>query len=659
MKVRILLFAIIAMLLFTGCNKEEPQKEEPVVTDGFYKQGTLHQAGVSVADVEKYNLKDISFSSHMEEGNAETVVRLSFVSGSRLSGDGEEHENSGVPAHNIYALDNPARLVVELDGVSYWDYRRNMELFGGVQGVFSHIPAQNPRISLYFQLESPVRFLASIDGDDIVVRLRKEQAEDAEKYFVTVNAYDAYRSGVIPAESDLTPTLSGNLENVLMISPPFSTEEEAVQYESAAKTANPLVDPDLFRVVALQSGKLPAYDRSLDYLTIERQSVIRLESGATVSVPVLAPDGLYLADLPDGSGYLYSRLETTDDGASYQRLYISLYTGVTRPATSFEFIDIDRACFSPDGRKLVVLERTSDSTHLYVFDSNTYELLNDLSEMGFGGNTGAFLFNSLGNSIYAVTGVSDVQLHQFDYSIPNEQERHSIVDQNSVDEGSLGYSDGELYFAHSTMEQGSMIYRIKPEGGVRKPFMPGGTFSISNDEKYMAVSSSGETSTTGTSSNTFELYDFATGTRTSISDSVYPYDFIWSKDCSKLFYIESRLSGGQTEGDTSDDAAQDEAQDESGDTPDEPENAPADDVPLDAYPYTLWIYDIASGVSERLFDMMGPDIHPSDDNGMLYLCITQAQEEEESLRATYILNLQDIFQKSTPIEGDGMETVEE
>ncbi|MDL2235957.1 hypothetical protein LJC07_07440, partial [Christensenellaceae bacterium OttesenSCG-928-L17] len=520
-----------------------------------------------------------------------------------------------------------------------------------ISDVFQYSLFGSSRVYLCFQLTAPVRFAVEAAGDTLTVRLLEQPTGDAQRYYVTANAFGEYRAGTISAEFNASPTRAADMSNTLLISPAFETEEKAAQYLSDARSQYPSIAEEQWQIVQLKDGELPSYNSQLDYLAAYEASVVRLDNGRELVLPVFIPDGLYLCDMPNNAGALYSRELPAEEGASvYQQLYAIRRDGQAGASTTFEFSSIERAQYSPDGRKLAVLERSTEGTHLYVFDADTFELLNDLSEMGFGQNTSTFIWNSLGNTIYAITGVSDVQLHQFDYSIPDETKRHSKVDGGSVDEGALGYSNSELYFAYATLEGGSTIYRIKPEGGVRKPFLSGGSFAVSSDERYMAVVNSNESG--GTDSNEFFVYEFDTGAKTVITRDVYPYDFIWSRDCSKLYYIESRLSGGQTEVDTTDvvDPAETTA-----------EETPVVEEEEDPYAFTLWVYDIASGTNQRLFDLSAADIYVGPDAETLYLTRMQTGAAGTEIRATYLLNISAALEEAEAPQqedGDGALTME-
>ena len=634
-KTRTALLLSLALLL-CGCGAK---KANTPVSDGFAGAGEFQMGvGGEISDLNAKALRATTTPGNAETGeHAETVLTFSFVSGSIVSGS-EAETAGGTPGYSVYTYDNPARLVIEMDNLAYWDYRRDMDISSPlIRELFQYTLFGGNRVYLCFQLTAPVRFLVETEGDTLRVRLREQAvAPETLRYYVTANAYADYRAGSISAEFNAAPTLAADLHNILLISPAFETEEDANAYLASSRAQYPHIAQEQWQVVSLHDGELPAYNSQLDYIKAYQTSVVRLDGGAEVALPVLIPDGLYLCDIPNGGGMLYSHELPADEGAAaYQQLYAMRLDGQVSAVTAFEFSSIERAQYSPDGRRLAVLERSSSATHLYVFDAYTFELLNNLSEMGFGSNTSTFIWNSLGNTIYAITGTSAVQLHQFDYSIPDETKRHSKVDSSDVDEGSLGYSNSELYFAFATLEGGSTIYHIKPEGGVRKPFLSGGMFAISNDARYMAVAREAEGSTD--SKNEFFVYEFETGAKQVVTNEFYPYDFLWAKDGTKLYYIENRVSGGQTEGDTTDGV--DDLPDADTPAADETPDASADTS--DPYPYTLWVYDTASGVRERLFDLNAADMYVGPNNNTIYVIRMESGAAGTLLRSTYLLNIDD------------------
>lgn len=647
---------ILAILLLSSCSKGK--QSDNIIDEGFNGANSLVSGGgATESDI---NARSLEVTLQRDNDIIDTLLSFTFTSGSRMSGTTEENSGCGIPAYTVYLLDNPSRLFIRFSELAYWDYRRAIELTGDlVKGTFQYTVFEDSTVNVCFQLSSKAQFKVEENEDVLTIRVRQSAAVVTEqtKYYVTANIYNAYISGSLAADFNASPTYANDMQNILMISPGFDTQELASEYLINARQQHPSLAEDVWQIQELTGNTLPVYDSVLDYITVYRTPVVRLSDGTVTTLPVLAYDGMYLCDLPNGEGFLYSKQLKDEEGfATYEQLVAIKNDGTAAPVTSFDFAAIESAAFSPDNRKLTVLENADGATHLYVFDADTYELLNDLSEMGFGGSTSAYIWNSLGNTIYAITGSSNMQLHQFDYSIPDELQRHGLVDNSSIDEGSLGFYDGELYFVYSGPES-STIYHIKPEGGVKKPFTGGSRFLISPDERYMVIVDNSLTSTKG---NNMTLYELATGKETVLPNDFYPNDFIWSSDSTKLYYIQSHISGGQTEGDTSGDGTESEAYDQElednpGASVDEAADTQESDTAntvADEYPFTLWVYDIAAGTNTALLDIASANIFASTIDGTFYMNRYEENLGGSQICATYLLDLKAIFEAKTASEAD-------
>ena len=258
---------------------------------------------------------------------------------------------------------------------------------------------------------------------------------------------------------------------------------------------------------------------------------------------------------------------------------------------------------------------------------DTNELLTDLSEMGFGDTISAFTWDDTGSTIFAVGGSSAIQVHQYDFNVPDESKRHTLADKKSADEGSIAYANGEVYFVETSMEDGPMVYKVKPDGGVRKAFRAGSSFKLSSNSRYMAINASmgdfySQTQEgTGESSNRFEIYDMITGESVLVTDEFSVYNYCWSYDSAQLCYFENKLAGDASEVT----AAEGEC------TADTPEQ--------DLFPYTLWVYDVAAGTSREVCDLPYTSICASENPGEVYLDYYDPETAGGMVRATYIIPL--------------------
>ncbi|MBQ7091904.1 MAG: WD40 repeat domain-containing protein, partial [Clostridia bacterium] len=299
-----------------------------------------------------------------------------------------------------------------------------------------------------------------------------------------------------------------------------------------------------------------------------------------------------------------------------EMLWVMNADGSSEQFLDYEFQTVESAAFSPDGRRLAVLERAAEATNLYIFDVETEELSANLTDMGFGDMVSAYTWDDLGTTLYAVSGTDMMLVHQYDFDVPTENKRHGVVEKNGADEGCIAYCDGNVYFVQGDMEKGDVIYRVKCDGGVRKSFTEGSTFELSPNNKYMAINAESGISASSTASAKFRLYDMETGENITVTDEFGPQSFIWSKGGTKLYYFENRLSGEGGESSESD-----------------------TDTQKDSYPYTLWMYDVATEKNTRIGDFPTTSIYPGKSENSIYLTYSDADTLGERVKATYRIDI--------------------
>ena len=632
----ICLVLCFALTAFAGCAREADEETPPPQSlAGFETVGEIAGGGTLL----NANINAVGAS----KADGDVRLTIAFIGGSRMSGGTDEREVANVPRYTVRMLPQPARLAVSFDAITYWDYLRELDLGASefLLGSFGVVFDGSDAFTLYFQLAGDAAFQVVENRTNIEILLRPIFAEEAEPeaaetpdagaaaidiaaeeyaaadeaFYVVANAFAAYCAGTLSSDCGMTPVLASNRSTVLLISEGFSAKSEAESLRERILAREPGAVAADWSVVKLKNGALPAYDEAMEYMAAYDQLPARIGGEETALTPLI-PDGLFLAVTPERDGFLYSRRVSRGSlGETYEceLLCVQSMGGVSKPLLSYEFQTIESVKYSPDGRKLAVLERAAESAHLYVFDVDTKELLTDLTDMGFGDTVSAYVWDSMGGRVFSIGGSGEIAVHQYDFNVPAENKRHTVVDRKGVDEGSLAFYDGELYFCETTLEEGGMIYRIKPEGGTRRSFLAGSAFALSNDGRYMALSDSGGDSAGGAETH-FSIRDMQTGMLTTVTDAFPVHTFLWSLDGATLYYIENRLSGSEGE---------------------ETENTGALN---DAYPYRLWAYDVASGESSTIADLPYASIAVSHRAGEVYLCYTDPATMGGVVRATYVVN---------------------
>ncbi len=601
------LFAALLMCAaFSACRAPGP---EPVAATAVPTATPWPDTYSGGEALENINAKEIVCSA-APDGGAYTIS-IKFVHGSRIAGV-DEASSSSVPAYRAYKLGSPSRVVVEFDSLNYWDYERMLQIDQNdlmVYGAFKVTGASGGKFALYFQLKSDFVFNVSEESGAINLEIHPIAAQaETEGYHIIANALSAYREGFL-ADGGLTPALCEDLTSVALISERFASEEEAISQLNAlmGSPAGGALE-GRSDIVRLSGEALPAYNTSLDFTEVTALAPVRV-SGAQTQLPVLMPDGLYLCSTVDGRRHLLSRPLSEEPGeeslVDIQELWIVDESARAKRLTDFEFAAIEQAAFSPDGRRLAILERTEDASFLYIYDMDTNELSFNLGEEGFGSMTSNFVWDSMGTAIYAVSGTEQLQLLKYDFTIPDETKRVSRVDETPMGDGDLGFFDGDLYFSDVSAEGDSIIYKIKPEGGIRTEYARGSGFRISPDNKYMVIldaTAAGGEETETTETATLTLKTIATGEEQIIVQNKFVVDFSWGHGGSLYYSIGENI--GESE---------------------------------DEYPYTL--IRLTPGVVDiELADMLAPDFFPAPNADTLFLPV-QTSVNGKSIRATYIFDL--------------------
>ena len=658
-----LIFILIAAMLLSACgNKSANAGATNSIIDGKAFTNTEVSGGQTVSEAN---------ARAMVSATSENVTTLTikFVSGSRYSSDTVDEASCSVPTYRAYFLESPARLVLEFSGLAYSDYTRDLPGLNSdfFVGMFYNTYSGGRHV-ITFQLGKSMLYNIEAVQDQLVIKLMAaaEQPEAAEMYYVTANAMSLYVDGTLPSTIAMTPVLCNDMTNTVLISAPFKSSGEAETFSKQLSQDYDVISSDKIVVISLTGNALPSYDSSLDYKYVLNKQIVKL-NGQGMSLPVVMPDGLYLCTSPDGSETLFSKqLQASDDSDfETQELWLVDESGKQRRVAAYEFATIDKAAFSPDGKKLAILERSSATAYLYIYNFDSGELLN-LGEEGFGNYTSTFVWDNIGSTIYAISGTDQMELHKYDFSVSDETKRHAAVEDIPILGTELAYAGGYLYFSDITDKEEYIICRINPEGGIRSTVTTGMSFRVSNDGRYLAIlDKSFEADADGYSS--LRTHNIETGDETMLVPKSAIYEFEWEIEDNCLFYIESDefdVTGSNGEGtsdpgDTGDGAIADSTDagaDASATTTAtatpasdkiDPEDAVIGATSSDAasggseeesYAFQLMMYDFSTNTSSHLLDMISSEIFPAPHAMQLYLQFLDSTGSEP-FRATYLLDI--------------------
>ena len=137
-----MLAPLLCLVLLCACQKEVETNRY----QGYTLADTPLEGGEAVAEANAYALA-------VTPSGETTKLTFTFKTGSRMSGTVNESEAQGVPQYRAWIEAAPARLMLQFDGLSYWDFeRRDWEKSGLVLGYFRYALA-NP---LPLQTDAPL-----------------------------------------------------------------------------------------------------------------------------------------------------------------------------------------------------------------------------------------------------------------------------------------------------------------------------------------------------------------------------------------------------------------------------------------------------------------------------------------------------------------------
>ena len=595
----IFLITALFVLLLSGCTDKSGASDTSVSPEQTASGGVFEPA-------ENINLKNISVTM---DGDA-TVVTLSLLSGSRENGY-QESKLTHLPEYEIEKLKQPHRVKITLHNISFWDYipSDDWALNDFVPGIFKEVPADNDSLIIYIQLSENADVGITESEGDMILSLLPAGREEKAHYYCAADAFFAHQDGTWPDSIDMQPVLCADLENRLLISEPFETQEDAEAFMDTANAALADALPDTaVYVTKLAAGTLPDHLPGTAYMLASENSPV-LENGVLADTALLLQNGRYLATAPDGRiafSRRYKPEEPSLEQSIYlmsEKLWIQNVNGREFSLDVSDFYTIDKAAFSSDGRYIAILDVSIDNRVLYVYDfeneSGTESLIN-MGEEGFGSQTAAFCWSDKGSTLYAMTGNNKMQMRSCTF-LPDGSFNIQAVEEQAGAEGHIAVSQGRLFFASYTAS-GGVVYEIGEE---RTALTSGIDFCVSPDGtkllvKEMQHSSEEEQVLTG-----LKLYDIVSGVETPIADNAVIKSFCFSQNGGKVYYNDENINEDDT---------------------------------MAGYDYALYTYDIVSGEKDLIAYCSTNDFATSMQSGQIYL-IDNIDDGTDSFNATYVYDI--------------------
>ena len=592
--VRLIITIILVIVFLTGCNRNADQSSD-IPTPSQTASGGFPEPA------ENINVKDIDITQQ----NGNTVITISMLSGSRENGY-PESKLVKLPEYEVSMLESPERLMITLSNISFWDYQpKEAWEFGTlVAGLFREYPAQNDTLVLYVQLLGSAVFNIEETDGELILTLTGTEPESQGSYYCVADAFLEHQEGTWPDSIDMMPVLCSDTTNKLLISKPFTNENEAKSFieQNDQNLKSELSEKSLY-VIYLKRGTLPNYEINESGIDLSDYSVI-LKNDIVVNTPALIENGRYLDTSLDGR-IVFSRSYVPDEPSLSQdeyllseKVWIQDTNGRITELDMPEFFSVKEAAFSYDGTKLAILDVSIENSVLYVYDFDTSLPIN-LGEEGFGSLTDCFAWSDESDIIYAMTGSDDrsIQLRGCEFG----EDGYNIftVEEAQGGAGSLTVSNGRIFFADRTASDDGVIYEI---GDERRQVCSGVDFKISDDGKTLLVlesySTGGEERTTN-----LKLCDAGTLVETYIVKDTQIEKFDFSQNQSRVFYTTSFA-----------------------------QNA------VDDYQYEFAAYDIVTETEELVALCSTADFVVSDKPGMIYF-IKEINDSQQNFFAAFEYDL--------------------
>ncbi len=584
-----LCFLALCLILIIGliisCAPQQDQSGTPQTAQGG-----------AATDAKNINIKDIDILK--QDGN--TVITFSLLSGSRKGGYAES-KLTQLPTYQINMLDQPQRLMIRFDNISFWDYEQKESWLESdmIQGLFREVPANNNSLTIFVQLSRSASFDVKEDEGNLIITLKPGKENEDTKYYCASNAFYEHQEGRWPETVDMHPVLCSDLQNKLLISQPFDTKEEAQSYmQSIEKTVKDALPEAALTVIGIGKNALPDFSSDIDYSIVESRGVL-MKDGSFLSTSVLLDNGRYLDTAPDGR-IVFSRAYKPEEPAMQQdnylmseRLWIQGTDGRTQGLDLSEFFMIVKAKLSPDGRYLAILDSSIENSVLYVYDFTNAALIN-LGEEGFGSQTADFAWSDMGSTLYAMTGNSDTKQMRSCTFAPDGSFQIQAVEELEGAAGSIAVWKGRVFFADKTAGR---VYEI---GDERRDLTAGVDICAHPDANQLLVLET-QPSADEQVPTSLKLYNIDTGETVAITSGTDIVDFGFMPG-GKVYFLDAHIT----------DAAE-------------------------GYPYGLFVYDIASGTLQELA-ICGTDEFATSNSGVLYF-IDYLGEVENGFYATFTYGL--------------------
>ena len=593
-KFTILIFIIYVLLfIMSGCNGDTqpveatgPQNPTSEIK-GFYSQQQTVTGGAGGSGL---NLVDIKIDSN-DDGS--TTLAFTFGQGN-VAQDNSFTPSETVPKYEVSFLDGINRMVLSFEGVSYYSYKLYEDEIDNplLGGIFAQRPVNTDKSFLYLNINSDYAYKAHELGNQIIITLHKvTESEEEKAYYVTLNAYDEYEAGYLDESFSMKPTLCRDKENVVLISKPFISYDEALSYikENNEKLKGLLAGKKFF-ISEIENTSLPEFSEESGYEEISRTPIGFL-NGEDKSFPALITNGRFLCFDSIGESFVYAQPNTIygdqeGDSLSFEYLFVQdVKSGQSTRLIDIQFSSITYAQFSSDSKYLAFIEQNDVLRQLQILSINDGKLYIP-EEDSFGIDTASFVWDDNKNILYAINGeFQSKQLLSYDLTDPDNVKVNGVFE-DEFSESILQIYGNKIYYANRTGEgTDSEICAVDIELGECKKITDGNSFLLSPDGKNIIVNDviiDGNTEI-----YRLRCFNMETETETLIYSGELINNVTWSKDGSRVYY-----------------------------------SVYSEDTENEQYPYSLYYYNVSMNKSYFMMNTIASALyHGTQDDEVLLMCI--------------------------------------
>ena len=590
---KILFLIYILAFIFSGCSGdgklvEATGPQEPTSEiKGFYEQQQVVSGGVGGTSL---NLADIKIEAESQDV---THVTLSFGQGSPAE-DRSFIPSRQTPVYSTSFVAGVNRMVLTLEGVSYFSYKIYEDEIASspISGIFAQRPVNTDQSKLYINIAAEYAYKVEEINNQIIITIHKVAiAAENKQYYVTLDAFSEYEDGILGEYFPMTPTICMDGENVVLISQPFCTRDEAQQYIDL-NTDNfvQLLPGKKYDLIELSAAELPQFSRESGLEEVANTPIGRKE-GIEQTFPPLITNGRFLCYNTDGSAFVFAQPniiygDQAGDTFSFEYLYMEeTETGVKERLIENQFNSIIDASFSHDSKYIAFIEQNDVLRKLQILSLEDGKLFIPADD-SFGIDTASFVWHDTKNILYAINGeFQSKQLLSYDLTDPENVVVSGVFEQE-FSESILQIKGDKIFYADKDSESmTSDICKVTIGDGLCEKIAQGNTFLLSPGGSMLAINDMTEEG--GSEIYRLRVLDMETGEETLVYSGEIINNITWSKAGSRIYYSVYRDAGRE-----------------------------------EAYPYALYYYDVASGRSVYMMDTITSALYPAtSDEQVLLMCI--------------------------------------